>query len=122
MKILKILLSAFFLIGLLTYSCFLVNVDRIKKTFLLIAQDAYLKHNMLRVNVGIKGDDLKTTRILILTGTVLSEDLKEKAHLIALSIDGVTDVENNLKIQNRDKGFNFKRLKPKNRKIKSHLR
>jgi len=99
MKILKMLFATFFLIGLLTYLCFLTNVDSMKKTFLLTAQEAYFQHNMLRVNVRVKGDNLKTTRTLVLTGVVLTEELKEKAHLIALSINGVANVENNLQIK-----------------------
>ena len=117
MKILKMLFAIFLLIGLLTYYCFLKNVDKMKKTFLLTAQELYTQENMLRVNVEIKGENFKTTRTLILTGVVLSEERKEKARLLALSINGVANVENNLKIKNRDISFNVKTLKLKNRKL-----
>jgi len=118
MKKLKMVFSTFFLIGLLAYFCFLMKVDTIKKDFLLTAQNAYEKHNMLRVNVEIEGDDFKTMRKLILTGVVLNEKLKEKAYFIALSIDGIAEVENNLQIKKIDKDLNLKSFKLKNRKIK----
>ena len=118
MKKLKMVLSTFFLIGLLAYFCFSMKVDSIKKDFLLTAQNAYEEHNMSRVNVEIKGDNFKTMRKLILTGVVLNEELKEKAYLIALSIEGVAEVENNLQIKKIDKDFDLKNFKVKNRKIK----
>ena len=116
MKIFKMVFSTFLLIGLLGNYCFLVKVDMMKKNFLLMAQNTYAKHNMLRVNIEIKGNGYKMKRIMILSGVVLSEKDKEKAEQIALSINGIVKVENNLKIKNINKDLSFKIFKLKNRK------
>jgi osmotically-inducible protein OsmY len=116
MKILKMVFSTLLLLGLLGYSCFLINVDVMKRKFLSKAQDSYVEHNMSRVNVDLKGNGYKTKRVLILTGVVLTKGLKEKAEQIALGIDGVGQVENRLHIKKMDEDLTFKALKLKNRK------
>ena len=51
------------------------------------------------VDVDIKGKDLEMTRILVLSGVAPSEEKREEAEVIARSINGVSDVDNQLTLK-----------------------
>ncbi len=51
------------------------------------------------INVNIKGDGLKTTRIITLKGVVSSKEEKKKAQEIAKAVEGVAGVDNQLIVQ-----------------------
>ncbi len=98
MKRTMLLLLGLILIFILTYLCFLNKSEIIKKDLLDKAYNIYSNSSMKDVNVELKGDSLKMTRELILTGSIASEDEKKKAESLVESIKGVSRVNNQLTI------------------------
>ena len=98
MKRLLLLLLGLILIFILTYLCFLNKSEIIKKDLLDKAHNIYLDTPMKNVDVKLKGDSIKMTRELILTGSVISEEEKREAEKLVEKIKGVSRVTNNLTI------------------------
>jgi len=91
-----LLLLGLLLIGILSYFCFTDKSPEIKKDLISKTETIYKNKGLEGIKVGIKGEGLKQTRIITLNGEVTSKSIKKKAEEIALSVDGVAGVENNL--------------------------
>jgi len=98
MKRTMLLLLGLILIFILTYLCFLSKSEIIKKDLLDKAHNVYSNTPMKNINVALKGDSIKMTRELILTGSIASEDEKRKAESLVENIKGVSRVNNQLTI------------------------
>jgi hypothetical protein len=70
-----------------------IKEDLISKT-----QTVYTAKGLRDINVGIRGDNLEQTRILTLTGEVLTAKAKKEAGILAQNIEGVDGVDNKLVI------------------------
>jgi len=91
-----LLLLGLLLIGILSYFCFMDKSTVIKKDLITKTEAIYQKNGLEGIKVGIRGEGLKQTRTITLNGEVASENIKDKAEELALNIDGVMGVENNL--------------------------
>jgi outer membrane protein OmpA-like peptidoglycan-associated protein/osmotically-inducible protein OsmY len=96
-NVLLLLLGAI-LIGILSYFCFMDKADTIKDDLVSKAKSAYAAKQMSFVNANLKGEDLELTNTLKLTGTVPSVEMKNEASKIALGIEGIEGVDNQLKV------------------------
>jgi len=93
MKKWLLLLLGLILIGILSYFCFLSKASNIQNDLLLKTQALYAQQGLKGINVKNSGENFKATRILTLTGTVLTEDEKNHASLIAENVEGVSAVD-----------------------------
>lgn len=98
MKNVLLLLLGAILIAVLSYFCFMDKADTIKDDLVSKAKIAYDEKQMSFVNANLKGEDLKLTNTLTLTGKAPSEELKQEASKIALGIEGIQKVDNQLKV------------------------
>ncbi|NOZ90606.1 MAG: OmpA family protein, partial [Epsilonproteobacteria bacterium] len=96
MKKALLLLLGLLLIGVLAYFCFMDKSTDIKEDLISKTEATYKNRGLQGIKVGIKGEELKQTRIITLNGEVASEGIKKEAGEIASNIDGVMGVENNL--------------------------
>jgi len=99
MKKLLLLLLGLLLIFILSYFCFMGKTDSIKSDILTKAESAYADESMGWVSSNLKGEALKATRTLVLTGTTDTLLKKEEAEKIALGIEGITSVQNNIVVE-----------------------
>ncbi len=99
MRGLMLLLLGAILIAALSYFCFINKAGAIKDDLISSANSAYASKGMDWVKSGILGDGLEMTRVLTLTGTAPSEVLKDEASRVALSIEGVEGVDNNIVVK-----------------------
>ena len=99
MRKLLLLLLGLLLIFILSYLCFMGKTDNIKSDLLMKTEHAYADKSMDWVSSSLKGEALKATRILVLTGTTDTLLKKEEAEKVALGIEGVTSVENNIIVE-----------------------
>ena len=100
MKKLLLLLLGLLLIFILSYFCFTGKAEGVQSDLLTKAQTAYSGESMTWVSPKIKGQDLKTTRILTLTGVTDNIEAKEKAEKIAQTIEGITSIDNQIIVKN----------------------
>ena len=98
MKKWLLLLLGLLLIVLLTYFCFTSKQEDIRQDLIANTKSA-LGEQRSAIDVGIKGDEYKTTRIVTLKGVVPSEEEKAKAEELAKAVAGVAGVENQLIVQ-----------------------
>ena len=98
MKNVLLLLLGAILISVLSYFCFMDKADTIKDDLVSKAKIAYDEKQMSFVSANLKGEDYKLTNTLTLTGDAPSEELKQEASKIALSIEGIQKVDNQLKV------------------------
>jgi len=70
-----------------------IKEDLISKT-----QTVYTAKGLKDINIGIRGDNLEQTRILTLTGEVLTAKARKEAGILAQNIEGVDGVDNKLVI------------------------
>jgi len=96
MRQLMLLLLGAILIGVLSYFCFMDKADVIKDDLVSKANSAYATKQMNWVNADLKGEALEMTRVMTLTGNAPNEALKEEAQRVALGIEGVESVDNQL--------------------------
>ncbi len=96
MRQMMLLLLGAILIGVLSYFCFMDKADAVKDDLVSKATSAYATKQMDWVNVNLKGEALEMTRVMTLTGSAPNEALKEEAQRVALGIDGVESVDNQL--------------------------
>ena len=95
MKKWLLLLLGLLLIALLTYFCFTSKQETIRQDLIANTKSA-LGSQGGTIDVDIKGNEFKTTRIITLKGVVPSEEQKAKAEELAKSVEGVAGVENQL--------------------------
>lgn len=98
MKKWLLLLLGLILIVILSYFCFLTKTSTIQNDLVSKTQTEYEKQAIEGINIKNSGNNLNATRILILTGTVLTVDEKNRAMNIAKNIEGVTGVDNQIVI------------------------
>ncbi len=96
-NVLLLLLGAI-LITILSYFCFVDKADTIKNDLVSKAKSAYAGKQMSFVDANLKGEDLELTNTLILRGTAPSVELKQEAGRVALGIEGISGVDNQLKV------------------------
>ncbi len=99
MRKLLLLLLGILLIVLLSYYCFKTKTEAIKNHLLSSAEVRYSEESLEEISVTVKGEELNTTRILVLRGEVKNIEEKVNAGKIAQSIHGVYAVENHLGIK-----------------------
>ncbi len=99
MRRVLLLLFGLLLIGLLAYFCFGGKAQNIKDDLISKTERFYAGENIVGVEVGIKGEDLKQTRILTLSGTVSTEEEREKAEYWAKKVEGIEGVENQIVVK-----------------------
>ena len=98
MKKWLLLLLGLLLIALLTYFCFTSKQESIRQDLIANTKSA-LGTQGSAIEVGIKGKEFKTTRIITLKGVVPSKEEKAKAEELAKAVAGVAGVENLLVVQ-----------------------
>ena len=98
MKKWLLLLLGLLLIALLTYFCFTSKQESIRQDLITNTKSA-LGTQGGAIEVGIKGKEFKTTRIITLKGIVPSKEEKAKAEELAKAVAGVAGVENLLIVQ-----------------------
>ncbi len=96
-NVLLLLLGAI-LIGILSYFCFMDKAHTIKDDLVSKAKSTYASKQMSFVDANLKGKDFELTNTLTLTGTAPSEELKQEAGRVALGIEGIEGVDNQLKV------------------------
>ncbi len=96
-NVLLLLLGAI-LITILSYFCFMDKADEIKDDLVSKAKSAYAANQMSFVDASLKGENLELTNTLTLRGTAPSAELKQEAERVALGIEGIDGVDNQLKI------------------------
>ena len=89
---------AFILILFLSYFAFLDVSKTIKDDLISKATKLYQHEKISGVHVELEGEGISTARVLELTGTVKSEEQKQKAETLAHNIEGVLNVHSKLKI------------------------
>lgn len=94
-----LLLLGLILLGVLAYFCFKGKAPSIKDDLITKTEAVYSKQGLAGIDVGIKGEDLEMTRIITLTGTVLSDKEKKDAGKMAEEIEGVCGVDNQLVVK-----------------------
>lgn len=94
-----LLLLGLLLIFMLAYFCFMGKASGIKDSLISNTQIVYADKGIAGVNIGIKGEDLEQTRIITLTGTVLTDEEKKSAETLAGNVEGVTEVDNQLLVK-----------------------
>ena len=99
MRKLLLLLLGILLIVLLSYYCFKTKTEAIKNHLLSSAEVQYSEESLEEISVTVKGEELNTTRILVLRGEVKNIEEKLNAGKIAQNIHGVYAVENHLGIK-----------------------
>ncbi len=98
MKNVLLLLLGAILIAILSYFCFIDKADTIKDDLVSKAKITYDEKQMSFVNANLKGEGFELTNTLTLTGNAPSEELKQEASKIALGIEGIQEVDNQLKV------------------------
>ena len=98
MKKWLLLLLGLLLIAILTYFCFTSKQNGIKHDLIANTKSALGKLGS-GIDVGIKGSDFKTTRVVTLQGAVASEVEKAKDEELARGVAGVAGVDNQLVIE-----------------------
>lgn len=99
MKKWLLLLLGLILIVILSYFCFLTKTPTIQNDLVSKTQTQYKKQGIEGINIKNSGNNLNATRVLILTGTVLTGDEKNRAMNITKNIEGVTGVDNQIVIK-----------------------
>ncbi len=112
MRNILILLLGAVAIGALSYFCFLEKSKLIESDLISKAKSAYIDKNMDWVKTDISGSDLEMTRVLTLKGTTTTQELKDRAEKIALSIDGVDGVDNQIVVSKPPKVIVVKKSPP----------
>jgi hypothetical protein len=87
------------LIGLLSIVCFKNKLEPITNDLITKTSEKLNKNEIYGLGVSIVGKDFKTKLVTKISGIVMSKKEKEKALSIARSIDGVFDVEDDIKIE-----------------------
>ena len=98
MRRVLLLLLGLLLIGVLAYFCFMSKALGIKEDLISKTQTVYTAKGLKDINIGIRGDNLEQTRILTLTGEVLTAKARKEAGILAQNIEGVDGVDNKLVI------------------------
>ena len=94
-KLLVLLLGVLFL-GALSYFSFEEKKNIIKNDLQTRSKNAFIAEDMAWVTPKILGEGIRTTRTLVLEGTAPSKALRLKAEKVALALEGVKAVKNNL--------------------------
>ena len=98
-----LLLSGLILLGLLSYIGYIDKSPTIKNDLISKTDNAYKDKNISGIKVSVKGQDLAMTRVLVLTGSVLTEEKRSEAGDIANSIKGVKYIDNQITIMEEKK-------------------
>jgi len=104
MRKMLLLLLGLLLIFILSYFCFMGKAEGIKSDLLSSANTAYADKSMSWVSTEMEGKELKSTRIMTLTGTAPTLMDKEEAGKIAGNIEGVTAVNNQIVVADASAG------------------
>jgi len=100
MKKVLLVLLGLILLALLSFFCFQNKADTIRDTLVASTNSALSAHNITGVTANLKGYNHEMTDIMQLTGEVQNTETKVFAETLARGIDGVGDVDNQLRVAN----------------------
>lgn len=99
MRILLFMLLSFILTSILSYFCFLHKAETIKEDLLLQSYNLYSNSSLENINMKIKGEELKLTRDLLLTGQVDSQNKFNAVQQLFEKVKGLYSIDNQITIQ-----------------------
>lgn len=104
MRKILLLLLGLLLIGILSYFCFMNKANSIENDLVSTTQNIYATADkpLNGININIEGNELEMTRNLILTGTAATIEQKNEAERIARNVSGVTDVNNQIMVKEKE--------------------
>lgn len=103
MRKVLLLLLGLIIIGVSTSLCFINKAPSIRDDLISQTESIYKVKNIRGLKVELKGQNLTTQRVLILTGSVSTEQERIDAQTLAENIKGVIGVENQIIIKEKEK-------------------